>query len=53
MGYPGSLNKAIIVHHTSAATPSVSGAFFNKITVAGAGTLYVKGTGLFQFIASL
>ena len=52
MGYPGSLNKAIIVHHTSAATPSVSGAFFNKITVAGAGTLYVKGTGLFQFIAS-
>jgi len=52
MGYPGSLNKAVVVHHTTAATPSVSGAFFNKITVTGAGDLYVKGNGLFVHIAN-
>jgi hypothetical protein len=52
MGYPGSLNKAVVVHETSPATPSVSGAFFNKITVAGAGNLYVTGIGIFKFIGS-
>jgi hypothetical protein len=51
MGYPGSISKTFVVSASAAATPTISGASFTKITVGGAGNILVKGSGIFTYVA--